>query len=95
MRHLNSDAERAQGMATMKRIMEALRAEDGHVHPPVAVPSLLYTVGYLLAKTLDPDEEPPSIEELMQMCLNDIMYAMKTSVAFDISQGIIDKAKGD
>jgi hydroxymethylpyrimidine pyrophosphatase-like HAD family hydrolase len=94
-RAFEREQEREQGMKTMHSIMKAVIDENGNVFPYIAIPSLLYVAGYLIAKSLREDNEPPDIDAVLQNCINDIAYAMSTSAVFEITANVINKAKGE
>lgn len=82
----------------MHEIMLALRAEDGQLDPPIAIPALLYTVGFILRAT-KPENE--SLETLLAHCVSDILLAMTTTErvfseheATRLAASVIDRAKG-
>lgn len=83
---------------TMVNIMAALRAKDGDINCPVAVPALLFTVGFILSGSKR-EEEP--IESVLAHCIADILFAMTTTEklalqhdASRLAELVINRAKG-
>jgi hypothetical protein len=87
---MSDDQERMQ--AIMHRIMKALRDPDGDIQPQLAVPSLLYTTGYILSNAMHEGER---IEIVLAKCVEDIVFGMQTSTAINTAMDAINKAKGD
>ena len=86
---MNND--HAQMQAIMHRIIKALRDSDGEIQPQLAVPSLLYTTGYILSNAMHEGER---IEGILGKCMEDIMFGMQTSDAINTAMDAINKAKG-
>jgi len=87
---MSDDQERMQVL--MHRIMKALRDSDGEIQPQLAVPSLLYTTGYILSNAM---RESESIHVILAKCLEDIVFGMQTTDAINAAMEAINKAKGD
>ena len=83
--------DQAQMQAIMHRIMKALRDPDGDIQPQLAVPSLLYTTGYILSNAM---HEFESLEVILGKCVEDIVFGMQTSDAINTAMDAINKAKG-
>lgn len=94
-RAFEREQERQQGMNTMRRVMNSLIDENGNIFPHIAIPSLLYVAGYLIAKSLREETTQPDMDAIFQNCVNDIAYAMTTSAVSEIADNVINKAKGE
>lgn len=83
---------------TMVNIMAVLRAKDGDINSPIAIPALLFTVGFILSGSKR-EEEP--IESVLAHCISDILFAMTTTEklalqhdASRLAELVIQRAKG-
>lgn len=83
---------------TMSNIMAALRVRGGEINCPIAVPSLLYVVGFILSASKR-EEEP--VENVIAHCIADILFAMQTTEkltlqhdASRLAELVINRAKG-